>query len=402
MKNSALVFCLIIAIFFACFSGCSKDNSPDSSSLVDETVNSVTMALTEPTEPREPQSSEPIRALLGDVIGNNLFYNITAFEDRVLKSLISDFNENDRVLTSRVQMLDIYGKVLADYEVSTDDTYGVSMLTATEDGGFLFVLGFSDRQLQQDVWASDKGFASRIIKCDYQGNMQFDVSLDGVEGSALEYCMEKNGKYYFFGQYQTPETEIRGVYSPTDIFMAVLSQDGELLNRKYIAGSDYDSLHFAEKTGDTFTLSISSQSNDGDFTGGAYSLYAKDWVITVDNDLSIIDKKLDTGRDYFDKVIGVKNGEPVYNTDPFLKDFDAGWVKAYIDYGDFYLIVSERNTGEYENTPGYISSIWYYTETVYSAYNHNGELIFRDAVDSSPDYDSIVENMMVEAMICTE
>ena len=98
----------------------------------------------------------------------------------------------------------------------------------------------------------------------------------------------------------------------------------------------------------------------------------------------------------------MKNGEPVYNTDPFLKDFDAGWVKAYIDYGDFYLIVSERNTGEYENTPGYISSIWYYTETVYSAYNHNGELIFRDAVESSPDYDSIVENMMVEAMICTE
>lgn len=402
MKNCVLMFCLILAMLSACFSGCTKENSSILVSDDEETVNSVIVEPNKFTDPTDPQSAEPIHALLEDVIKNNLFYNIFAFDGYVLKSDIRSIDKENRLITYEIQMLDIYGEKLADYTVTADDAYGISTLTVTEDGGFLFALGFSDYAYDMDTWASDKGYASRIVKCDHQGNMQFDVSLDGIEGSALEYCIEKNGKYYFFGQYQTPDTKNRGVYSPTDIFMAVLNHDGELVNRKQIAGSDYDSLNFAEKTGDVFTLSISSQSNDGDFIGGTYSLYAKDWVITVDDDLSIVEKKLETGRDYFDEVIGVKDGEPIYNTDTFLEDFDAGWIKAYLDYGDFYLIVSERNTGEYENTPGYISSIWYYTETVYSAYNYNGELIFRESVDSSPDYDSIVENMMAEAVLFTD
>lgn len=396
MKEKVLLLCVIFVILIFCFSGCSKE---DPSTIVaggGKKINSVT------TEHTEPSTSNAIHTLLGDVITNNLFYNASAFDGCILKSVIQDVDKENRQITYEVQMLDIYGKKLADYAVATDDAYGISTLTATEDGGFLFVLGFSDYAYDQDTWASDKGFASRVIKCDSCGNVQFDVSLDGVEGSALAYCIEKNGRYYFFGHYQTPDTKKRGVHSPTDIFMAVLNYDGELVKRKQIAGSDYDSLDFAEKTDETFTLSISSQSNDGDFAGGTFSLYAKDWVIAVDDNLSIVEKKPETGRDYFDDVIGVKNGNPIYNTDPIFDDFDAGWVKAYIDYGDFYLIVSERNTGEYENTPGYISSIWYYTETVYSAYDYNGELIFRDAVDSSPDYDSIVENMMSSSMLLTD
>ena len=82
----------------------------------------------------------------------------------------------------------------------------------------------------------------------------------------------------------------------------------------------------------------------------------------------------------------------MYISDAFLKEFDAGTPKVFINYGDFYLIVSENITGEYENTPPVISSIWYYTETVYSGYDNNGNLIFRTAVDSSPNYDAIVQN----------
>ncbi len=52
---------------------------------------------------------------------------------------------------------------------------------------------------------------------------------------------------------------------------------------------------------------------------------------------------------------------------------------------DLYLMVSENRTGIYD-TPLAISSIWYYTETVYSAYDHNGKLLFRTSVDSTPDY----------------
>ena len=82
----------------------------------------------------------------------------------------------------------------------------------------------------------------------------------------------------------------------------------------------------------------------------------------------------------------------MYKSSEYLKDFDAGTPHAFIDYGDYYLIVSENVTGEYENTPPMLSSIWHYTETVYSAYDYNGELLFRTAVDSSPDYDAMAES----------
>ena len=35
-----------------------------------------------------------------------------------------------------------------------------------------------------------------------------------------------------------------------------------------------------------------------------------------------------------------------------------------------------------------VSAKWYYFETVYSAYTKYGRLLWRAAVDSSPDYDA--------------
>ena len=68
--------------------------------------------------------------------------------------------------------------------------------------------------------------------------------------------------------------------------------------------------------------------------------------------------------------------------------FDGGGVRAYIDYGDTYLIVSYHPTGQVEHQPPYINSIWYYSETVYSMYDKSGTLVFRASVDSSPDYET--------------
>ena len=90
--------------------------------------------------------------------------------------------------------------------------------------------------------------------------------------------------------------------------------------------------------------------------------------------------------------IGEKDGLPVYKSSDYLKGFDAGTPHSFIDYGDYYLIISENVTGKYEKTPPMVSSILYYTETVYSAYDYNGELLFRTAVDSSPDYDAMAES----------
>ena len=92
-------------------------------------------------------------------------------------------------------MMDLYGRDLASYTCTADDAYQAMTLTATDDGGFLFVLGFDERY-RDGQWTSEMGLASRVIKCDSQGNVQFETAFEGVEGRSLEFCFEKDGNYY--------------------------------------------------------------------------------------------------------------------------------------------------------------------------------------------------------------
>ena len=178
--------------------------------------------------------------------------------------------------------------------------------------------------------------------------------------------------------------------------MAVLDGSGALLDKRIIAGSDFDDLNAAEPTGDGFLLSVWSQSEDGDFTGSGSGGYPVDWTICVNAELEVIRQEKGTGRSALDRRLGELGGEVIYVSSPLLEDFDAGRPTAVLDYGDFYVIVSENITGIYKNTPAYISSIWHYTETVYSGYAPDGELLFRAAVDSTPDYDARIEAMEIK------
>ncbi len=380
-KQLVVLYLLVVLVCISTLSGCSGN---------DMTTNNKSTTLYD--ERKNVEQFGDIPAEFQKVIENNFFNDIAAFDGRLLKAEILSVDEENKSVTQKVRMMDVYGNDLATYTCSSDDAYHISALTATEDGGFLFVLGFSDYAYDQNTWASDKGFASRVIKCDKDGRVQFDTPFDGVEGSALRYCFEKNGQFYFFGTIQNPETKTQGMYSYTDVYMAILDECGAILKVQCIAGTDFDSLDAAEITNNGFLLSIDSQSDDGDFAGSDSKGCPVDWVITVNDSLEIIEKKKESGRDYFDYRIGEKDGVSVHRSNALVNDFDAGTVNAFIDYGDFYLIVSENITGEYEHTPPMISSMWYYTETVYSAYDYNGKMVFRASVNSSPDFDAIVES----------
>ena len=326
------------------------------------------------------------------IVEQNTFHDAVAFDGRIMKTEILSYDEDGNTIELLVHMMDQFGKDMAAYPLTTSRAYPVRTLTATDDGGFLFVLGFQDYAVDQNVWASDGGFASRIIKCDQNGEIQFETFFESTEGEALKYCFEKNELFYIFGTKQTPETKRRGVYSKTDVYSAIVDQTGQIIKTRCIAGSDYDDLESAETTKDYFSLSVRSQSDDGDFAGSESKGYGVNWVFTLDDDLAIVKKEIGSGRSFFDDRLGVLNGITVYRSDPMFIAFDAGYPTAVIDYGGFYLIVSENNTGEYEKTPVLVSSSWYYTETVYSAYDKEDGLLFRTSVDTSPDYDAIVEN----------
>lgn len=327
------------------------------------------------------------------IISENLFYGVKAFADRLLVSHCVSIDDNAHTAEYVIDMMDLYGNVLASCPYKTGDTHRISTLTATRDGGFLFVSAFEDRAYEPNVWASDNGVTSHAVKCDKNGNIEWDASFDNYEGEALRFCFERDNMYYFFGDNQVPETKNRGVYSLTDIYMTVLSDEGELIQEKRLSGSDFDDLENAEIVSGGFLLSIRSQSDDGDFAGSKSGGYGVRWIFELGENLNIVDRKIAEGRDYFDDRLGEKNGVTIYASNQLFKEFDAGSPEAYIDYGDFYLIISAHATGVYEHTPKTISSIWYYRETVYSAYDQDGKLIFRSSVDSSPDYDSWVKEM---------
>lgn len=382
MKKCILFVCTLAIFVSLLLSGCS----------VNDLLNFLYIQTDQQYEMKAVEKVGVVPDAFKSIIENNTFHDIVAFENCILKAEICSVDEENNTVEYRVQMLDLYGTELASYSCTSDDAYHVSALTGTSDGGFLFVLGFQD-YARDEGWASNNGFASRVIKCDSNGNVQFDTALADITERGLLYCFEKNGQFYFFGEVETLETKTQGVSSATDIYMVILEKNGSVLKNARIAGSDFDCVDMAEQFEDGFLLSISSQSDDGAFAGSNSGGYGVDWVITVDDSLEIIEKKKATGRDHFDYQIGIKDGTPVHGSDSMLDGFDAGSPKALIDYGEFYMVVSENKTGIYENTPSFVSSIWYYTETVYSAYDDSGKLVFRDAVNSSPDYDAICEEL---------
>ena len=129
---------LISAFILACLmSGCSTDE-PEKV-LATSSQNKLEMV-------------EQVRGLpenLRSVVEYNIFNDVTAFEDRVLRVEMVSRDEENHTVVYDIQMIDFYGNQLASYSVETDDAYSVRALTATEDGGFLFVLGFSDYEVSQ-------------------------------------------------------------------------------------------------------------------------------------------------------------------------------------------------------------------------------------------------------------
>ena len=329
------------------------------------------------------------------IIKDNIFKDVAAFSDRLLKVETLSIDNGSREVTYRITMMDLSGNTLCNITKTVNVAYYVTALTATKDGGFLYVLGFRNLQYQDGTYARANGFASRVIKCDRNGFVEFDIGFDYYEGTALQYCIEKNGNYYFFGTHRNKEEWDN--YGQTDVSVIVIGSDGKMCKSKFISGSNFDSLYFAVESKDGFILALQTQSDDGDFVGSGYSPTSIKWIFKVNENIDIIEKeKIDSFSGNVIKI-GEKKGNPFYyiqgpkNDYCFINDFalfdsEYGWPNAYIDYGDYYLIVSEHYTGIIEKQPRQINSVWYYTETVYSFYDNDNNLIFRDSVDSTPKY----------------
>jgi len=304
-----------------------------------------------------------------EIVAENRFGNARWVGDKLVE------------VDSHLKWLDMYGNVIAAYEIPTGGYRSVKndALLSTSDGGMLIALGFEERYVSENkAWASEGGFSSMVIKLDASANVQWMTELDGVEGMMLRNCFETEDGYCFLGEQQTPETKRLGVYSRTDLSVLVLDKQGQLTTVKTFGGSDYDEFWRAEKVADGFAIYALSQSNDGLFENSLpEGEHSECWRITLD--------------ERFD-VAGMERVE----FELLKQNLYSAGEPLTLDYGDFKLIVSENITGVYKNQPVLISSIWYTYETVYSAYE-DGKLLWRAAVNSSPDYDAMVEELRQRA-----
>lgn len=319
-----------------------------------------------------------------EIIAEDRFRNVSVSSDRLVK-VGSIWSKDGDSKKSAVIIMDLYGEVLASYMVEYNAAYDMSAVTLTEDGGFIFAFGYNDHYIPGRDQL-ETGYHSRIIKCDAEGQVLFDKKLESVKIGALGKCIEKDGVYYFFGENESKE--ILANYAGEDIYILAIDENGNEVHQRYIGGSSFDQIETVRETEDGFVLEVASQSTDGDFAESNEKYKRAYWRVVINDDLEIMEKEIvPDGFDHdFRRYVGVKDGEPLYDDDEMFSDFDGGWVRNYIDYGDTYLIVSERITGQVEHQPAYVSSIWYYYETVYSMYDKSGTLIFRASVDSSPDY----------------
>lgn len=347
-----------------------------------------------PVETEDTRATESIAqvgtvpAEFEKIISEDKFRNVKAFSDRLLELKKSTEENNANAFT--ITMMDLYGEVLTEYSGETEnDAYGATTLTATSDGGFIFAQGYNANYIP-GMDQIKTGYHSRIIKCDAKGNVVFDTKLDSVTIGALDFCIEKDGRYYFFGA--DKEKEGDNDLGKPKVSCMVFDGSGKLEKQLLIGGSSHDHLIQAESTENGFLLEINSMSEDGDFEGSGANYHEIGWKVTISDDLVITEKEKLAERTRLRTRVGEKDGKPVYMDDKMFDGFDAGGVMSYIDYGDKYLLVSYHPTGEYEKQPAYISSIWQYSETVYSMYDRSGKLLFRASVDSSPDYDAIVSS----------
>ena len=320
-----------------------------------------------------------------EVVAQNLFYEAIAGKDRLLTGRA--LATSAHLYTYQYTLLDRYGDLLAEVSIpiDSDSLYpGPAMIVS--DGGFVATIVFEDHYRSEDqCWASEKeDVISCILKYDASGKLQWKTELPNINGYALHLCIERSGAYYFFGDLETPEAKRLGVASPTDLYLLKIGTDGSILKEQTYGGSDYDMIRMVDTDGDCFVIDARIQSTDGDFP--AFS----DWRITVDSDFAIVKKEqIENTRNT--SYVGTVDGKRIYTDDPRFRSYPDGYVRAILSYDTFDLIISENMTGVYENQPLYISSIWYLTETVYAAYDKQGNLLWKAAVDSSPDYDSMVK-----------
>lgn len=377
------------------FTGCGKNSEPakemttggveNTAGGVENTGDPVGVMPTKESEMAEAtQATAPTTSseenrfdVLKPIADQDLFEHVKVSHDRLLKCDIIE-DEEMEPQSFRFSVMDKFGNVEFSYTPSVEGKLLYD--TVTEDEGLLLVVGGD----------SGNGKAeAQIVKLGTDGSVQFETPLEvyGVKGlGSFDYCYEADGNYYLFGTMKRVNTGI------TDVYAFQIGSDGTSINRRKISGGDDTELILAEPDDDGFHLLVETCSSTGDFKEINFWAEEINASVNLDKDLNIQKITKEEPHEALLKesisLIGEKAGTPVFSNDPFLQAYELKDPTLFIDYGDHYLIRGKREIGRiYPKGSNYEEAWDIVYETVYAVYDMDGNIVFREAIDPSLEFE---------------
>ena len=314
------------------------------------------------------------------IVEQNLFADIRVSGDKIIKEVEDPYG---------IEVYDLYGKLLHRIDIKVEKpVYGWwsdHKIHSLSDGTYLLIIPYHKYNGSEQAY---KGIVTdaRVVRFDEKGNILFNTKLDITDGLCeFEFFYETDDAYLL----------LSGSYQKWDSYFVKIDKSGKVLKNIQMGGEDSDRLYWVYYA-DGELRAYMREHNLADHPSDILE-------VTMDEDFNILEKvktdyhyPADTVYPNFRYHSGTRRWNVrnfVLGYSPQMKDDEipatGGNVTGVIEYDDFVLIISERNTKMYPYLPMFWSSHCYYTETVYTAHALDGTILWRTAVDST-DYAQLV------------
>ncbi len=302
------------------------------------------------------------------VIENNVFKQCHSTGDYVYV-----VSEDDIIV------YDKYGNIVDDIDFESGNI-GTCLIYKLSDGDYIKTRAFDAYYQIVDGIGKEVKIKASVEKFTTDGKIVFSTEFDLMGG--LDFVGEVDDGYIISGIPQNwlgNDTQCFYIYK--------LDKSGNILHQRRIGSNNIAGIIKAECVDGELIL------YDRHVKGIKGKECEYGYCINYLND-DLSPRKTVESTEPIDECISYSfslSGSHVFwSIERFISDFDAGYVSSVIYYDDFILIISERDTKWFEYVPMVYSSMPSYTETVYTAYTYDAEIIWRSAVDST-DYERLAE-----------
>ncbi len=305
-----------------------------------------------------------------DIINQNVFADIQISGGKVIKYADPPYN---------IEVYDLSGKLLHRIDIQTDVPefwYYEHKVHSLSDGTYLFVVPYQ-------VTYSSQGkniINDRVVRFDENGKVIFDIDLD-IKASGFEFFAETDDAYILAD----------GSYQRRYCHFIKIDKSGKITKKIEMGGDEYDRLYAVEYVNGTLYALMRNRALTGRQNGP---------VVTVkfDSDLNVIGylnreafpfqkRKQYAVSSYMLVSEFLESRFPDKEKETEAPSGMRHLATAVIEYDDFILLVSEHDTKHYYPLLP-MSTPFSFTETVYTAYSFDGNILWRAAVDST-DYESL-------------